>query len=82
MIPENKGAPEASATPKQRGKATKNTTSPAERSLLRYLNENSFNIFIFIFLNYLHQKITNEYDKVSAENGLITQFRIRKSNQK
>ena len=32
IIPENKGAPEAIAIPKQRGKATKNTTNPDGRS--------------------------------------------------
>lgn len=36
MIPENKGAPEAKAIPKHSGKATRNTTRPAGRSLLRW----------------------------------------------
>jgi hypothetical protein len=32
MIPENNGAPEAKAIPKQRGKATRKTTSPDNKS--------------------------------------------------
>ena len=35
MIPENKGAPLASAIPKHNGKATKKTTKPAAKSDLR-----------------------------------------------
>jgi hypothetical protein len=31
IIPENNGAPEASAIPKQRGIATKNTTKPEDK---------------------------------------------------
>ena len=42
MIPEimplKKGAPEASEIPKQRGSATKNTTTPEGRSYLNVLN--------------------------------------------
>jgi hypothetical protein len=34
MIPENNGAPEASAMPKHNGKATRNTTIEALKSLL------------------------------------------------
>jgi len=36
--PENKGAPEANATPKQSGKATKKTTILAGRSDFKFLN--------------------------------------------
>jgi hypothetical protein len=36
IIPLKKGAPEASAIPRQSGKATKNTTSPEGKSLLRF----------------------------------------------
>jgi hypothetical protein len=39
MMPENKGAPEASAIPKHNGKATKNTTILAGRSLFNSLNK-------------------------------------------
>ncbi len=35
IIPENKGAPDAIAIPKQRGSATKNTTKPDEISYFR-----------------------------------------------
>ena len=35
IIPENKGAPLASAIPKQSGKATKKTTNPDAKSELR-----------------------------------------------
>jgi hypothetical protein len=38
ITPENKGAPEAKAMPKHKGKATKNTTTLAGRSLLNSLN--------------------------------------------
>ena len=41
IIPENKGAPDASAMPKHNGNATKKTTSPAGKSFLKYLKENS-----------------------------------------
>ncbi len=34
-IPENNGAFEAKATPRQSGRATRNTTSPADRSAIR-----------------------------------------------
>lgn len=37
IIPENKGAPEAIAMPKHRGKATRNTTKPDGRSDLMCL---------------------------------------------
>ena len=40
IIPENKGAPEASAMPKHKGSATKNTTILAVKSLLKFLNIN------------------------------------------
>jgi hypothetical protein len=39
MIPENRGAPEASAIPKQSGTATKNTIMLAGKSLLKCLNK-------------------------------------------
>lgn len=35
IIPEKSGAPLAKAMPKHRGKATKNTTRPAKRSVLK-----------------------------------------------
>jgi hypothetical protein len=38
MIPANKGAPEASAIPKHKGTATKNTTILAGKSFLMCLN--------------------------------------------
>jgi hypothetical protein len=38
IIPENIGAPEASAIPKHKGRATKKTTNPAGRSLPKFLN--------------------------------------------
>ena len=37
IIPENKGAPDASAMPKHKGKATKKTTKPAGISSFKYL---------------------------------------------
>ena len=40
IIPENKGAPDASAMPKHKGKATKKTTSPAGKSSFKYLKLN------------------------------------------
>ncbi|GEQ85013.1 hypothetical protein ULMS_05210 [Patiriisocius marinistellae] len=43
--PENNGAPLASAIPKQRGRATKNTTILAGISLFKFLN--GFELFIF-----------------------------------
>jgi hypothetical protein len=49
MIPENKGAPEASAMPRQSGKATKNTTRPAGKSSLKYLNVSSVALFFILF---------------------------------
>jgi hypothetical protein len=42
ITPENKGAPEASAMPKHKGKATKNTTILAGKSLLNSLNKFNF----------------------------------------
>jgi hypothetical protein len=39
-MPENKGAPDASAMPKHKGKATKKTTSPAGKSSFKYLKLN------------------------------------------
>jgi hypothetical protein len=36
--PENKGAPLANAIPRHKGRATKNTTILAGKSLLRFLN--------------------------------------------
>ncbi|GAB3256821.1 hypothetical protein GCM10027347_18870 [Larkinella harenae] len=43
--PENKGAPEARAIPKQRGKATKNTDNPAGRSDLKVAREYEDKVF-------------------------------------
>src|SRR5687767_10462502 len=40
IIPENNGAPEANAIPKQRGNATRKTTNPEGRSFFRYLKVN------------------------------------------
>jgi hypothetical protein len=44
-MPENKGAPEASAMPKHSGKATKNTMMLAGRSCLIWLNSDMQNPF-------------------------------------
>jgi hypothetical protein len=49
MMPENKGAPEANAMPRQSGKATKNTTRPAGKSSFKYLNVSSGALFFIIF---------------------------------
>src|SRR5450830_469205 len=38
IIPENRGAPEASAMPRHKGSATRKTTMPAGRSCLRWLS--------------------------------------------
>jgi hypothetical protein len=38
MIPENNGAPDASAMPRHRGRATRKTTTPEGKSFFRYLN--------------------------------------------
>ena len=48
MIPENSGAPDASAIPKHSGKATKKTTRPAGQSSFTYLNVNSGALFFII----------------------------------
>jgi hypothetical protein len=37
-MPENRGALEARAMPRHRGRATRNTTNPEERSLVRLLD--------------------------------------------
>jgi len=37
IIPENNGAPDASAIPKHKGSATRKTTNPAGKSFLIYL---------------------------------------------
>jgi hypothetical protein len=42
IIPENRGAPEASAIPRQSGSATKNTIIPAGRSCFK-ISENFIN---------------------------------------
>lgn len=47
IIPENKGAPEANAIPKHKGRATKKTTKPAAKSDLRLVNK----ILFFIEIN-------------------------------
>ncbi len=50
ITPEISGAPEAKATPKQSGKATKNTTKPDGKSDLIYLKfNNDFIISLLIF---------------------------------
>ena len=46
IIPENKGAPDASAIPKQSGSATKKTTKPAGKSFFKYLNVKPLGILI------------------------------------
>lgn len=47
IIPDNGGAPDASAIPKHKGSATKNTTSPEGKfSLIPPNNEIAFFIFI------------------------------------
>src|SRR6185312_9467623 len=40
--PENKGAPEASATPRHKGRATRNTTRPAVKSCGRVVDNGPF----------------------------------------
>ena len=42
IIPENAEAPEATAIPKQRGRATKNTTTPDKASVLNEENNDFF----------------------------------------
>jgi hypothetical protein len=54
MMPEKSGAPEASAIPKHKGTATKNTTILAGRSLLI-----SLNILLFFMRSYF-DSINNE----------------------
>ena len=51
IIPENGGAPEATATPKQSGNATKKTTIDAEKSLRK--------VFLFINEEILHSNKEN-----------------------
>lgn len=51
IIPENNGAPEAIAIPKQRGKATKKTTNPDAKSDLRLAKR-------LTFFDIILQKIT------------------------
>ena len=46
IIPENKGAPDAKAIPKHKGRATKKTTKPAGKSSLRYFEEKEAKWFI------------------------------------
>ena len=53
MIPENNGAPDASAMPKHSGKATKKTTRPAGKSSFKYLNVNSGALFFIISIKCL-----------------------------
>ena len=43
-MPENKGAPEANAMPKHKGKATKKTTKPEAKSDLRFAKR----LFFFV----------------------------------
>jgi hypothetical protein len=45
IIPENNGAPEASAIPRHNGNATRNTTNPEGRSSA---------IYLFILINILN----------------------------
>ena len=47
ITPENKGAPLAKAIPKQSGKATKNTTILAGKSLFKLLNNPIFFILVY-----------------------------------
>jgi hypothetical protein len=46
IIPENKGAPEAIAIPKHKGRATKNTTKPDAKSDLRLAKRLIFLVII------------------------------------
>ena len=39
IIPANRGAPDAKATPRHSGRATKNTTMLAGKSFLKFLNK-------------------------------------------
>jgi UDP-N-acetylglucosamine pyrophosphorylase len=52
IIPEKSGAPDANAIPKHNGKATKKTTKPAEKSVLKFANK-------FIFFDILKYKMVD-----------------------
>lgn len=56
IIPENKGAPEAIAMPKHKGKATKKTTNPEAKSTFRLAKK--LLLLVIILLNKLHTKNT------------------------
>jgi hypothetical protein len=49
IIPEKRGAPEARATPKHNGRATRKTTTPAGKSTFKFLKGLKFS-FSFISL--------------------------------
>src|SRR5690606_32568403 len=51
IIPANKGAPDANAIPKQRGRATKKTTKPDAKSERRFANRWLFFIYLLMRLN-------------------------------
>jgi hypothetical protein len=53
IIPENNGAPEAKAIPKQSGNATKNTTKPAGKSFFKYLNVNPLGMLIDVKIKWI-----------------------------
>jgi hypothetical protein len=46
MIPEKRGAPDANATPKHNGSATRNTTIPDGRSLFQLFNKDCEDLLI------------------------------------
>jgi hypothetical protein len=46
MIPLNNGAPDASAMPRQRGRATRKTTSPAGASYFFKLEKSGFRVWV------------------------------------
>src|SRR5688572_1595923 len=48
IIPEKSGAPDANATPKQSGKATRNTTTAAGRSCLKFFSGLKFSLLIYL----------------------------------
>jgi hypothetical protein len=81
IIPENKGAPDASAIPKHKGKATKKTTIPGSKSarlnftgeiIKNFLIQENFNHFFFLCL-YL------KYNRIFCENILKLNAKSRKN---
>lgn len=66
IIPEKAGAPEALAIPKQRGRATKNTTTPDKESVLKEEN-NDLGLPIRLLINSLFFRAISMNSKLEVQ---------------